>query len=68
MNTEPPEFGSPEDIEQLLEGVAKRVLGVDTFTTQNSSKDFKEVAVWQIKEAMLEAYKLGMGDIRLHKR
>lgn len=46
-------------IEQLSE-IAKQILYINTLDTQNSdSDDFHEVAVWNIKEALLKAYELG---------
>ena len=45
--------------EQLL-NIANRVLNIPTLENQNSdSLDFKEHAVWNIKEALEQAYKAG---------
>lgn len=49
-------------IEQLGE-IAKQILYINTLDTQNSdSDDFHEVAVWNIKEALLKAYQLGINN------
>lgn len=42
------------------ERVAKHMLGIDTLVTRNSDDlDFHEIAVWQVKAALEEAYRLG---------
>lgn len=42
-----------------LLAIARR-LGFDTLETRNSDRlDFREVAVWQIREALLAAYEAG---------
>lgn len=44
----------------LLLKIAKKHFDVDTLETRNSdSKDFYEVSVWSIKEALEEAYANG---------
>ena len=63
------DFGSEEDINGLLEKVAQKHLDIASLETQNNIElDYHSVAVWQLKKALREAYNLGMGDIRLHKR
>lgn len=43
-----------------IEAIAKRVLGVQTLEKRwNDDLDFYDLAVWNIKEALEEAYKLG---------
>lgn len=45
---------------QKLEEIALEVLGLETLETRNASElDFKEQAVWQIKEALEQAYRAG---------
>ena len=39
--------------------IAKDILDISTLETQNSGKDFHELAVWQIKQALEEAYTAG---------
>jgi hypothetical protein len=43
----------------ILEQIAAQFFDIDTLKTQNSGEDFHEVAVWEIKQALEEAYKLG---------
>lgn len=48
------------DIE-IITQIAKDVLNIDTLETQNSdSYDFHEVSVWNLKEALIEAYIKGL--------
>lgn len=43
-----------------LEKIAQIILNLETLETRNSdSLDFKEQAVWSIKEALEQAYKAG---------
>lgn len=49
-----------------IEEIATRVLGVETLETRNSDGlDFYEMAVWQIKEALEEAYRRGSDNGRI---
>ena len=51
---------SPE-VEQLLEDIAKRELGIETLKTRNrDSLDFHNLGVASIKDALLTAYLTGM--------
>jgi hypothetical protein len=51
----------PENIEETLESIAKRKLGVSTLKTRNSDQlDFHDIHVVAIKEALLTAYKAGI--------
>ena len=44
----------------LLETIAKEILGIETLKTQNSdSLDFHEVSVWSLKAALEKAYTAG---------
>jgi hypothetical protein len=53
--------------EELL-AIARR-LGFITLTTRNSDRlDFKEVAVWQVREALEAAYEAGKRDARDERR
>ena len=47
-------------VKKLLLNIAKKRFYVETLETQNSdSEDFHDVAVWNMKEALEEAYKAG---------
>ena len=51
----------PENIEDTLESIAKRKLGINTLKTRNSDRlDFHDVSVGAIKEALLTAYTAGL--------
>ncbi len=46
---------------QTLEAIAKRCLRVDTLKTRNSDAlDFRDCAVWQLKEALEAAFAAGV--------
>lgn len=46
---------------KAIESIAKRVLRLDTLETRNNdSDDFRDQAVWNIKDALTEAYEKGM--------
>lgn len=46
---------------KILTGIAQKNLGIVTLESQNSdSLDFHDVAVWQIKEALQDAFLAGM--------
>ncbi|WP_172806717.1 DUF6900 domain-containing protein [Endozoicomonas arenosclerae] len=47
-------------IEQALEAIAQKNLMMDTLKTRNTPEDFEEVAVWQVKRALEQAYQLGL--------
>ena len=50
-----------ELLQKILTGIAQKNLQINTLETQNSdSLDFHEVAVWQIQEALREAFLTGM--------
>lgn len=47
-------------MDEAVEEIAKNVLGFTTLETRNRDcLDFKEVAVWAVKEALEEAYLAG---------
>lgn len=49
-----------KSVEKNLEKIAKDVLFVETLETRNSDGlDFYDISVWGLKEALLQAYKLG---------
>ena len=51
-------------IEEILTKIANDVLNIESLETKNSDdKDFHEVAVWELKEALEKAYALGFGLI-----
>jgi hypothetical protein len=48
-------------IDPTLELIAKRCLGVDTLETRKSDAlDFREYAIWQIREALEAAFATGV--------
>ena len=50
--------------EQLLK-IAKTILDLETLETRKSdSLDFKEQAIWNIKEALEQAYKAGQQSVK----
>jgi hypothetical protein len=50
-----------ELLQKILTGIAEKNLGIVTLEAQNSdSLDFHDVAVWQIKEALQDAFIAGM--------
>jgi len=52
---------------QLFE-IAKTVLNLETLETQMSDGfDFKEQAIWNIKEALEQAYKAGQQSVKTSK-
>jgi hypothetical protein len=57
--TELSKDGAKKNIDNILEQIAAQFFDIDTLKTQNSGEDFHEVAVWEIKQALEEAYKLG---------
>lgn len=63
-HTKPVDLFDLDDVEpevvRQLEYVAKEYLGIDTLKTQNSDhKDFHEVSVWGLAQALYHAYALG---------
>lgn len=47
-------------MDATLEAIAKTVLGLETLETQNSdSADFKTLSVWELKQALQQAYRAG---------
>lgn len=49
--------------EKIISGIAKKYLGFNCLeTTKSDSLDFREVAVWNVKDALEEAFDAG----RLH--
>lgn len=48
-----------------LQRIAKTILDLETLETRNSdSLDFKEQAVWNIKEALEQAYRAGQQSVK----
>jgi hypothetical protein len=46
---------------ETLQRIAKNILGFNTLATQCSDRrDFREVAVWNVKAALEEAYEAGL--------
>lgn len=58
-----------ETPKETIARIAKAHLGIKTLEHQNSdSLDFHDLAVWQIEEALMEAYKIGRLDGRNEKK
>lgn len=50
--------------EQEIDSIAKKYLGIDTLRERMSDElDFHNIAVWDLKEALLEAYTLGANSL-----
>lgn len=47
------------EFERTILEIAKRDLLFETLTTQRSSADFREVAVWMVEAALIAAYEAG---------
>jgi len=45
--------------DEMLASIAKRLLDFDTLETRVTSADFREVAVWSVREALEAAYEAG---------
>ena len=46
--------------DQVLQVIAKQVLGFETLETRNSDElDFRDLAVWRVREALEQAYAEG---------
>ena len=59
--TETQEKEIQEVFQKILTGIAQKNLNIDTLETQNSDAlDFHNVAVWQIEEALKDAFIAGM--------
>ena len=53
----------PAELLPKFEKIAKDILFIDTLKTRYSDdKDFHDVAVWGVAQAMYEAYKLGQAS------
>jgi len=52
--------------DEAIEAIARDILDIETLTERKrDSLDFHEVSVWQLRDALLAAYKLGAGDVYL---
>jgi len=48
------------DTNKIMAEIAREQLGIDTLETRNSDQlDFHEVGVWQVREALMKAYRAG---------
>lgn len=48
------------EVEEVVARIARKNFGIKTLETRhNDSQDFKEVAVWEIRAALKEAYEAG---------
>lgn len=45
--------------DETIESIARRLLDFQRLTTTRTSADFREVAVWSVKEALEAAYEAG---------
>jgi len=65
-NTKPSSLAQETAIETTvrlaaIQRIAREELGVETLDARNSDQlDFHELAVWQIRKALLKAYEAGM--------
>ncbi len=57
--TAPADRTAREAFDELLEGIAKKHLQLETLKTRNSGVDFQEVAVWRLKDALEAAFLAG---------
>ena len=54
-------------IQKLIYQIAQKCLGIKTLQKCNKdSLDFHDVAVWNIEQAQMEAYKAGFNDGAIH--
>ena len=54
-----------KDMNKELQKIAKTILDLETLQARNAdSLDFKEQAVWNIKEALEQAYKAGQQSVK----
>lgn len=52
---------TPEDVMEQISQIAKDYLDLDTLETRNSdSLDFHDLSVWNVRDALLEAFRAGM--------
>ncbi|MGI9278090.1 MAG: DUF6900 domain-containing protein [Endozoicomonas sp.] len=51
-----------KSIDKALEAIAQKTLLMDTLKTRNTPGDFEEVAVWQVRRALEQAYQQGVKD------
>lgn len=50
-------------MDEKLSEIAKRILSMSTLEARNNDHlDFYDLSVWQIKQALEEAYKAGQND------
>lgn len=45
--------------DDTIASIAKRLLDVESLQTTRTSADFREIAVWSVKEALEAAYEAG---------
>jgi hypothetical protein len=46
--------------EEVVAEIARRLLRLETLETRNADRlDFHEVAIWEVKAALLEAFRAG---------
>ncbi len=57
-----------DELKQLIEKIARYHLRIQTLETQYSdSFDFHEVSVWQLRDALIDAYNRGVSEGRKGK-
>ena len=66
MKTSKPKRQSKMD--KILTKIAKEELFLDTLETRRCGEDFREQAVWCIKEALTRAYKAGLEEGKKSKK
>ena len=50
----------PDDMQQTLERIARETLNVATLETRGRDQlDFHDISVWQIRQALEQAYEAG---------
>lgn len=59
----------PLTLDELLAAIAREKLGFTTLETRNSdSLDFRDVAVWSVKDALEAAYRAGVDSAKGKRR
>lgn len=52
-----------DEVNNIIEAIAKKFLHIDTLDKRNWDRlDFHDLAIWQIKEALLAAYEAGFSS------
>jgi hypothetical protein len=51
-------------MDRVIKDIAHGILGFDLQTNNSDDKDFHDVAVWQVKEALERAYRAGKDSLK----